>query len=68
MLTTQASLQQNLQSIQVAELPKTLRDAVTVSVRLGFRYLWIDSLCIVLYNQNAWKYEASQMVSVYSGE
>jgi len=67
MLTTQATLQQDLQNIQVAELPKTLRDAVAVSVRLGFRYLWMDSLCIVQDNQSDWKHEAAQMVSVYSG-
>lgn len=28
-------------------LPKTLKDAVHITQILGFRYLWIDSLCII---------------------
>lgn len=28
-------------------LPRTIQDAVTVTRRLGLRYLWVDSLCIV---------------------
>ena len=30
-----------------ARLPKTLRDAMEVTARLGFRYIWIDALCII---------------------
>jgi hypothetical protein len=29
-----------------SHLPLTIRDAITVTKRLGFRYLWIDRLCI----------------------
>lgn len=29
------------------ELPANFRDAITITRRLGFRYLWIDSLCII---------------------
>ena len=28
-------------------LPKTVRDAITVTSVLSFRYIWIDSLCII---------------------
>ena len=28
-------------------LPATIRDAMTVARRIGLRYLWVDSLCIV---------------------
>ena len=28
-------------------LPRTFQDAMIVTRRLGFRYLWIDSLCII---------------------
>lgn len=28
-------------------LPNTIQDAITLTSRLGFRYIWIDSLCIL---------------------
>lgn len=29
------------------DLPKTGQDAVFIVRKLGFRYLWVDSLCII---------------------
>jgi hypothetical protein len=29
------------------EIPMTIQGAVTVVAKLGYRYLWIDSICIV---------------------
>lgn len=34
-------------SIDLAQLPKTFQDAVTVTRALGVRFLWIDSMCII---------------------
>ncbi|KAJ0107023.1 transferase [Diaporthe amygdali] len=34
-------------SLPVAKLPQTIRDAVSLAKHLGFRYLWVDSLCII---------------------
>jgi hypothetical protein len=34
-------------SIPTEQLPKTFNDAITITRRLGYRYLWIDSICIV---------------------
>ncbi len=34
-------------AIPLQELPKTFLDAALIAVRLGFQYLWIDSLCIL---------------------
>lgn len=34
--------------IPIEELPKTFRDAVKVTRGIGIRYLWIDSLCILV--------------------
>lgn len=28
-------------------LPQTIRDAIEITRRLGFRYLWVDSMCIL---------------------
>lgn len=33
--------------IEINTLPKTFQDAVEATRRLGVRYLWIDSLCII---------------------
>lgn len=35
------------QEIPLSTLPKTFEDTVRITRRLGFRYLWIDALCIL---------------------
>lgn len=49
-----------------AEMPQTFRDAIDVTWRLGLRYLWIDSLCIIQDDQDDWRHEGSKMASTYS--
>jgi hypothetical protein len=60
---------QNLDSRQVQfsinDLPKTLSDTVKVTRDLGFRWLWIDSLCIVQNDRDDWAREAVKMASIY---
>ncbi|GAB1313015.1 hypothetical protein MFIFM68171_03225 [Madurella fahalii] len=41
-----AKLEGYKQNIDSSELPQTVQDAVWVARVTGFRYLWIDSLCI----------------------
>ncbi|KAK0666943.1 heterokaryon incompatibility protein-domain-containing protein [Cercophora samala] len=48
------------------KLSKTFKDAVTITRRLGIRYLWIDSLCIIQGDAQDWAVEASKMTTVYS--
>jgi hypothetical protein len=33
--------------IDLKELPKTFREAAMITMRMGFKYLWIDSMCII---------------------
>jgi hypothetical protein len=47
-------------------LPKTLRDAITFTRKLGISYLWIDSLCIIQDSIADWEAEAIKMGEVYS--
>ncbi|KAB2571561.1 hypothetical protein DBV05_g9777 [Lasiodiplodia theobromae] len=47
------------------DLPRTLRDAARVTRRLGFRYIWIDSLCIVQDSVEDWERESKRMGAVY---
>lgn len=46
-------------------LPRTIQDAMLLVSRLGYRYLWIDSLCIVQDSKSSWQLNASAMHLVY---
>lgn len=52
-------------AIPMESMPKTFRDAVQVTRWFGFRYIWIDSLCIVQDRQSDWEAEAKKMGSYY---
>ncbi|KAF2265548.1 HET-domain-containing protein [Lojkania enalia] len=65
--TTKATLRERLQNISMATLPQAFQDAVTITRKLGIRYLWIDSLCIVQDDPNDWDIEAARMADVYGG-
>jgi hypothetical protein len=46
-MLSESSLQTLQTGILIDELAPTLKDAVLATQRLGFRYLWIDALCIM---------------------
>lgn len=52
-------------SLNIQALPPTFRDAITVTRRLGYRYLWIDSLCILQDSRADWVAESSLMQEYY---
>ncbi|KAI9761974.1 MAG: hypothetical protein M1840_001503 [Geoglossum simile] len=47
-------------------LPQNFRDAILFTERLGFRYLWIDALCIVQDDPDDWTHETSLMETYYN--
>jgi hypothetical protein len=63
--TEKATLSDHVQRIALAALPSTFRDAVLFTRRLGHRYLWIDSLCIVQDDPDDWAREAARMGKIY---
>jgi len=65
------TLHENLSSrirngISISDLPDTLRDAVEVTRRLGVRYLWIDTICIIQGPDGDFGTEATRMETVFS--
>src|ERR1700733_13859768 len=46
-------------------LTQTFRDAIMLTRKLGFHYIWIDSLCIIQDDENDWRVEASKMAGIY---
>ncbi|KAH8653696.1 heterokaryon incompatibility protein-domain-containing protein [Xylariales sp. PMI_506] len=53
------------QEIPFAILPKTFQDAVTITRKLGYNYLWIDSLCIIQDSTQDWETQAKKMALYY---
>lgn len=51
--------------LEIRSLPKTFEHAVEATRKLGVRYLWIDSLCIVQDDPSDWMREAALMHKVY---
>jgi hypothetical protein len=47
------------------KMPRTIQDAMLIVSRLGYRYLWVDSLCIVQDSKSSWQLNASAMHLVY---
>ena len=52
-------------NIPFGDLPQTFQDAVVATHQLGFKYLWIDALCIIQDYKEDWYHEASTMSDVY---
>ncbi|KAL3295234.1 heterokaryon incompatibility protein [Colletotrichum asianum] len=50
----------------IADLPQTFKDFIVVARKLGFKYVWIDCLCIMQDCSQDWNHEASTMRDVYA--
>ncbi|KAK5121834.1 hypothetical protein LTR85_004709 [Meristemomyces frigidus] len=64
---TKALYPQYIERIPDQALSQTFLDAIEVTRKLGFRYLWVDALCIVQDDTEDWLREAAQMSSIYEG-
>jgi hypothetical protein len=63
--TTTENLTERKEDIEVAQMPQTFQDAILVTRLMGFRYLWIDSLCILQNDEEDWLRESALMGPVY---
>lgn len=60
-----ASLPDFKRGIPFSSLSKNFQDAVTIVRKLGYEYLWIDSLCIIQNSKEDWKHESELMGDIY---
>ncbi|RDL31802.1 Uncharacterized protein BP5553_09204 [Venustampulla echinocandica] len=63
----QSNLHTLVHGISLGDLPRSFQDAVHTVRRLGIKYLWIDSLCIIQDSKKDWDIESSLMTYVYGG-
>ncbi|KAI0835685.1 heterokaryon incompatibility protein-domain-containing protein [Hypoxylon sp. FL0890] len=64
--TKTSNLQSHKERILLRAMPKNFRDAVYVSKSLGYKYLWIDSLCIIQDDEQDWDQESKLMGDIYN--
>lgn len=67
LVTTVENLNAHKRSIPMQMLPRTVRDAISITRRLGVEFLWVDALCIVQDSKDAedWQLESSKMDAIY---
>lgn len=64
--TTTENILQYSEKINARCLPQTILDAIIVTRALGFRYLWVDSLCIIQdSNGEDMRHELARMHLIY---
>ncbi|KAI0018119.1 heterokaryon incompatibility protein-domain-containing protein [Xylariomycetidae sp. FL0641] len=52
--------------LKACKIPRTISDAMSLSERLGFRYFWVDSLCILQDAHDFKHSEIKKMGSIYA--
>ncbi|KAF2165898.1 hypothetical protein M409DRAFT_23630 [Zasmidium cellare ATCC 36951] len=69
MTLTSATLKSFMSGIKDSKLPRTFKDAIMLTRNLRFRYIWIDSMCIIQPtgpSNDDWNREAARMGGYYS--
>lgn len=64
-ITTRGNLPSRMKEINLGDLPANFWDAISITRRLGIRYLWIDALCIIQDSQDDWAQESVKMGHIY---
>ncbi|KAK0631553.1 heterokaryon incompatibility protein-domain-containing protein [Immersiella caudata] len=64
-LTTTKTIERNMWGIEWGLLPATFQDAIDFTRRLGIRFLWIDSICIIQDSTEDWQEQSSLMADIY---
>jgi len=52
--------------IDLTQMPANFRHAIQFTRRLGYDYIWIDSLCIIQQDAQDWRHEVGRMAGYYN--
>jgi hypothetical protein len=63
--TTRGTFLDRTRGIEWMTIPQTFQDAITFALRLGFQYIWIDSLCIIQDDPEDWYLESVKMADIF---
>ncbi|KAF5675113.1 hypothetical protein FCIRC_7586 [Fusarium circinatum] len=70
--TTASNLKEMMKHLPWGHLAKTVQDAIIFTRKLGYRYLWVDALCILQSegpddqrHKDDWSYEAARFGQYY---
>lgn len=63
--TTLKTLEDRKKTIDLEFLPKNYQDAIIITRKIGQRFLWIDSLCIIQDSAEDWERESANMGNIY---
>lgn len=62
---TRAKLATSKRGILTTDLPRAMQDAIDITMKLGFRYLWVDRYCIVQDDLDDCAEEISMLAEYY---
>jgi Heterokaryon incompatibility protein (HET) len=65
-MTTTATIDNFKEGLPVSLLPQTIKDAIHTTRQLGFRYLWVDVLCILQDDKVDKHKEIRKMKEIFS--
>ncbi|KAI0550935.1 heterokaryon incompatibility protein-domain-containing protein [Xylaria curta] len=57
---------EQMETMEIAALDPNFRDAIAITLKMGVRYLWIDSLCIIQDSGEEWAEESGTMGLLYA--
>ncbi|KAH8651520.1 heterokaryon incompatibility protein-domain-containing protein, partial [Tricladium varicosporioides] len=68
LVTTNITFNERQISIPMDDLPLCCKDAVKITRKLGFRFIWIDAICIIQEQETKedWIKESGQMAQIYA--
>ena len=67
MLTTKSTnIAEHENGIKLSNFPRTFQEAMAFALKMGVRYIWIDSLCIIQDSAEDWETESKKMANIYT--